>query len=45
MLAVPALVLFSLFVVGLFAATAAPAVAHPGSTAWMYTTFAHHGAG
>jgi hypothetical protein len=45
MIAVPAFVLFSLFVVSFFAATAAPVVGHPGSTAWMYTAFAHHGAG
>jgi len=45
MIAVPALVLLGLFVVSFFAATVAPVVGHPGATAWMYTAFAHHGAG
>jgi hypothetical protein len=45
MIAVPALVLFGLFLVSFFAATAAPVAGHPGATAWMYATLAHHGTG
>jgi hypothetical protein len=45
MIAVPALVLFGLFLVSFFAATAAPAAGHPGATAWMLTALAHHCAG
>ena len=43
-IAVPAIVLFGLFIVSLFAATLTPAVSHPRATAWMYAALAHHGA-
>jgi hypothetical protein len=45
MIAVPALALFSLFVVSFHVATVAPVVSHPAATPWMYTALAHHGAG
>jgi len=45
MIAVPALVLFSLFAVSFFVATVAPVVGHPGATTWMYAALAHHAAG
>jgi len=44
MIAVPALVLFGLFAVSCFVATVTP-VGHPRAAPWMYTAFAHHGAG
>jgi hypothetical protein len=45
MVAVSALVLFSLFVFSFFVATVAPVVGHHVATTWMYTALAHHGAG
>jgi len=45
MIAVPALVLFSLLAVSFFVATVTPVVGHPWAAPWMYTALAHHGAG
>jgi len=45
MIAVPALVSFSLFAGSVFVATVAPVVGHPEATTWMYAALAHHAAG